>query len=45
MNDMNKNSGVNINLNIERFENNTEKDIEQLCKEISYYLQIHNKRW
>lgn len=45
MNDMNKNSGVNINLNIEHFENNSEKDIEQLCKEISYYLQIHNKRW
>ena len=45
MNDMNKNSGININLNIEHFENNTEKDIEKLCKEISYYLQIHNKRW
>ena len=42
---MNENNGININLNIEHFENNSEKDIEQLCKEISYYLQIHNKRW
>ena len=32
-------------LNIEHFENHTENDLEQLMKEISYYLQIHNKRW
>lgn len=45
MDEMNRNYGVSVNLNIERFENNTEKDIDALCKEISYYLHIHNKRW
>lgn len=32
-------------LNIEHFENSREEDVSQLVKEISYYLQIHNKRW
>ena len=42
---MNENSGININLNIEHFENNSKEDINQLMKEISYYLEMHKKRW
>ena len=42
---MNENSGININLNIEHFENNSKEDINQLMKEISYYLEVHKKRW
>ena len=36
---------ININLNIEHFENNSKEDINQLMKEISYYLEMHKKRW
>lgn len=39
------NNGANINLNIEHFENNSKEDINQLMKEISYYLEMHKKRW
>ena len=44
INSMNENSGININLNIEHFENNSKEDINQLMKEISYYLEMHKKR-
>ena len=45
MDNMNENSGININLNIEHFENNSKEDLNQLMKEISYYLEMHKKRW
>lgn len=40
-----QNRPIEINLNIETFENNRGQDIQQLMKEISYYMETNKKRW
>lgn len=40
-----QNRPIEINLNIETFENNRGQDIQQLMKEISYYMETNQKRW
>ena len=44
MNNMNENSGININLNIENM-NGNQQDVDKLIKMISDRINMTKKRW